>query len=152
MCKAEGTKMNNLINKLPEELRPKYKAQACECCDVVECLKVVAALKLWLDWGYRDVEFSVPLVLGRKKCFVDVLARKGEDVVGVECMPSLSLGWLREQMALLRRCLPPNTYFVLVFPPTASKRLEKATFLVDEVWVTNKDTSKVARSSTCQKE
>ncbi|MGD6852896.1 MAG: hypothetical protein ACQCN6_12630 [Candidatus Bathyarchaeia archaeon] len=147
--------MTDLINKLPEELRAKYAAQACECCDVVECLKVAAVLKLWCDRGYRDVEFCVPLVLGRKKFFVDVLARKGEVVVGVECMPSLNLGWLRGRMRLLRRCLGPDTYFVIVFPSTVGKRVDKAAFLADEVWVTDEDNGKVERMmfvSVCHKE
>ncbi len=146
--------MADVINKLPEELRAKYRAQACECCDVVECLKVVAALNLWFNRGYRDIAFSVPLVLGRKKFFVDVLARREDCVVGVECMPSLSLGWLRARMALLRRCLPPGTHYVIVFPSTVSKRVERAAFLADEVWVTNEDNSKVASMmfvGTCHK-
>ncbi|MCL5877551.1 MAG: hypothetical protein M1540_07055 [Candidatus Bathyarchaeota archaeon] len=128
--------------------------QACVCCDVVECLKVVAALKLWCNRGYRDVEFSVPLTLGKKKFFVDVLARREDVVVGVECMPSANLGWLRARMALLRRCLPPNTYFVLVFPSTVGERVDKAAFLADEVWVTDEDNSKVASMrfiSVCHK-
>ncbi len=144
----------NPADKLPEELRAKYETQACECCDVVECLKVAAALKLWCNRGYRDIEFSVPLVLGRKKFFVDVLARKGDCVVGVECMPNLNLGWLRGRMALLRRCLPSNTYLVIVFPSTVGERVNRAAFLADEVWVTDEDNSKVARMmfvSTCHK-
>ncbi len=136
--------MNNFANKLPEELRAKYEAQACVCCDVVECLKVASALKLWHNRGYRDIAFSVPLVLGRKKFFVDVLARKGAGVVGVECMPSLNLGWLRGRMALLRRCLPSGTYYVIVFPSTVGERVNRAAFLADEVWVADEDNSKVA--------
>jgi hypothetical protein len=46
-------------------------------------------------------------------------------------------------MALLRRCLPPNTYFV-VFPSTVGKRVDKAAFLADEILVTDEDTSRVA--------
>jgi hypothetical protein len=145
--------VNKLSSNLPEELRAKYGSQAFVCCDVVECLKVAAALKLWFNRGYRDVDFSVPLVLNREKLFVDVLARGENGVVGVECMPSLSLGWLCERMGLLRRCLP-EAYLIIVFPATVGKRVEKATFLADEVWVTNKDNSKVESMmfvGTCHK-
>jgi hypothetical protein len=148
-CKAT----QKLTDKLPEELRAKYTAQACECCDMVECLKVAAALKLWFNRGYRDVDFGVPFVLGCEKLFVDVLARGENGVVGVECMSSLSLVWLRERLGLLRRCLP-EAYFVIVFPATVGKRVEKATFLADEVWVTNKDNSMVESMmfvGTCHK-
>lgn len=146
-------KSDLIINKLPEELKAKYEAQAFVCCDVIECLKVAAALKLWVNRSYRDVDFSVPFVLGREKLFVDVLARGENGVVGVECMSSLSLGLLRERMGLLRRCLP-EAYFVIVFPATVGKRVEKATFLADEVWVTNKDNSMVESMmfvGTCHK-
>jgi hypothetical protein len=136
--------MDNIANKLPEELRAKYQTQACVCIDVVECLKVAAALKLWCDRGYREIAFSVPLALGRKKFFVDVLAKKEDHTVGVECMPSPNLGWLRERMALLRRCLPPDTYYVIVFPSSTDKRVNKAAFLADEVWVTDETNSKVS--------
>jgi hypothetical protein len=47
-------------------------------------------------------------------------------------------------MALLRRCFPSNGYFVIVFPSTVSKRVNKAAFLADEVWVTDETNSKVA--------
>jgi hypothetical protein len=136
--------MSILINKLPEELREKYQTQACVCIDVVECLKVAATLKLWFNRSYRDIDFSVPLALGRKKFFVDVLAKREDGVVAVECVPSVNLGWLRERMALLRRCFPSNGYFVIVFPSTVSKRVNKAAFLADEVWVTDETNSKVA--------
>ncbi|MCL5876405.1 MAG: hypothetical protein M1540_01160 [Candidatus Bathyarchaeota archaeon] len=135
--------MDDPINKLPEELRAKYRIQACVCCDVVECLKVAAALKLWRDRGYRDIEFASPLTFGRKKFFVDVLAKKEDHVVGVVCMLSLHLGWLRWQVKRLRHCLPPSTYFVIVFPSTVGERVDRAAFLADEVWVTSEDNSKV---------
>lgn len=137
--------MDNIAKKLPEILRAKYQTQACVCIDVVECLKVAATLKLWFNRSYRDIEFSVPLTLGRKKFFVDVLAKREDGVVAVECVPSLNLGWLREQMGLLRRSFPSNGYFIIVFPSTVGKRVKKAMFLADEIWVTNKDNSKVAR-------
>ncbi len=97
----------------------------------------------------------MPLTWGRKKFFVDVLARKGDGVVGVECMPSLNLGWLRGRMVLLRRCLGPDTYFVIVFPSTVGKRVDRAAFLADKVWVTDEDNGKVERMmfvSVCHKE
>ncbi|XHH07934.1 MAG: hypothetical protein ACFCUE_10190 [Candidatus Bathyarchaeia archaeon] len=137
--------MNNLlINKLHEGLRAKYSRQTCECCDVVECLKVATALKLWYDREHHDIEFSVPFALRKKKFFVDVLAHKENCVVVVECMPSLNLGWLRVRMALLHRCLPPSAHYVIVFPSSEGKRVDKAAILSDEIWVTNEDNSKVA--------
>ncbi len=142
------------ISKLPEELRAKYEAQACECCDVVECLKVTAALKLWHNRGYRDIAFSAPVVCRKKTLFLDVLAKDEKGVVGVECMPSPNWGWLRERMAKLRRCLPPNSYLVIIFAATDSERVNKAVFLADEVWVANEDNSKVASmmfASVCHK-
>lgn len=145
---------SKIISKLPEELRAKYKMQARTCCDRVECLKVAAALKLWGDRGYRDIEFGVPLVFRKKMVFVDVLARNEDGVVGVVCMPSLHLGWLRGQVAQLRRCLPPNCYLVIVSPSTVGERVNRAAFLADEVWVTDKDNSEVASMmfvSVCRK-
>jgi hypothetical protein len=50
---------------------------------------------------------------------------------------------------------PPNTYFVIVFPSTVGKRVDKVMFLADEVWVTDETNSKVASMmfiSTCHKE
>gem|GEM_PF-1773307 len=140
------TSKNNegLADRLPDELMAKYKAQTCACCYIVECLKVAAALKLWCDRGYRDVEFSVPLALGRKKFFVDVLAKKEDQVVGVVCMPRLHLRWLRCHIKRLNHCLPPDSYIVIVFPSTTGKRVSKAAFLADEVWVTDETNSKVA--------
>ena len=145
---------SEIISKLPEELRAKYQMQSRACCDGVECLKVAAALKLWYDRGYRDIEFGVPLVFRKKTVFVDVLTRNGDGVVGVVCMPSFHLGWLRGQVALLRRCLPPNCYLVIVFPSTVGERVNRAAFLADEVWVTDEDNSKVASMmfvSVCRK-
>jgi hypothetical protein len=151
---GESTPMENIAYKLPEELRAKYQTQACVCVNVVERLKVAAALKLWFNRSYRDIEFSVPLALGRKKFFVDVLAKRADGVVGVECVPSVNLGWLRERMALLRRSFPSDGYFVIVFPSTVGKQVDRATFLADEVWVTDETNSKVASMmfvSTCHK-
>jgi len=66
-------------------------------------------------------------------------------VVGVECCSRLDWDWLRGQMAQLRGCLPANSYLVVVFPSNVAERANKAAYLADEVWVTNKDNSKVER-------
>jgi hypothetical protein len=56
-------------------------------------------------------------------------------------------GWLLHSF-------PSKGYFSIVFPSTVGKRVKKATFLADEVWVTNKDNNKVVRMmfvSACHK-
>ncbi len=137
--------MEGVINKLPEELRANYRASR-KGSAMVEGLKVVAALKLWVNRGYRELGFEVPCEFGGKTFFVDVLARDAEGVVGVECMSSLHLGWLRWRIAQLRRCLPPNSYLIAVFPFGVDEgRVDRVVGLVDEVWVTDKDNSKVER-------
>jgi hypothetical protein len=137
-CKAK-----NPADKLPEELRENYTNHARKGSAVVENLKVAAALKLWCDRGYRTVGFGVPCDFGEKTFYVDVLARDAGGMVGVECASHLHLDWLRRQVARLRRCLPPNSYLILVFPSTVAERVDRAVELVDEVWVTGKDNSKV---------
>jgi hypothetical protein len=128
-----------LINKLPEELRANYESSSRRCSVVVECLKVAAALKLWVDRGYRQLGFGVESEDGGKSFYVDVLANGDNGMVGVECASSLHLGWLRWQVKKLRRYLPPNSYIIIVFPENVGEQAEKAVELADEVWVTGKD-------------
>ena len=106
---------------------------------VVEGLKVAAALKLWVDRGYRQLGFGVESDVGGKSFYVDVLAHDANGMVGVECVSSLHLGWLRWQVKQLRRYLPPNSHIIIVFPENVGEQAEKATELADEVWVTGKD-------------
>jgi hypothetical protein len=77
--------------------------------------------------------------------YVDVLARDTDGMVGVECASSVNLGWLRRRVAQLRVCLPPDTYLVIVFPSSEGECADRAVELADEVWVTGKDNTKVAR-------
>jgi hypothetical protein len=49
------------------------------------------------------------------------------------------MGRLRRQIAQLRRYLPPNSCIIVVFPANVGEQAEKATKLVDEVWVTGKN-------------
>jgi hypothetical protein len=137
--------IKNLADKLPEELRTIYD-RARKGSEVVERLKVAAALKLWGDRGYREVGFGVPCDFGGRTAYVDVLARDADDVVGVECVSRLHLGWLRWRIAQLRRCLPPDGYLVIIFPSNVDdKQVDKVVGLVDEVWVTGKDKTEVER-------
>ena len=131
--------MEGIINKLPEELRANYEMQARKCSSVVECLKVAAALKLWVDRGYREIGFEVPSDFGGKTFFVDVLARDADGMVGVECASRLHLGWLRWRVAQLRGCLPPKSWLVVVFPSSVDERVERVVGLADEVWIVGKD-------------
>ena len=128
------------IAKLPEELRANYMMHARKSSAVIEQLRVAAALKLWNDRGYRDIRFDVPMICSGKTVFVKVLARNAEGVVvGVECASSLKLGRLRERVALLRGCLPPNSWIIAVFPESVGEGVKKAAKLADEVWVTGKN-------------
>jgi 16S RNA G1207 methylase RsmC len=135
----------SLLAELPEELKANYQTQTYKCSPTIERLKVTAALKLWCDRGYRDIEFGVRRSCGEQRVFVDVLAKNEDCMVGVECASSVHLGWLHWQVAQLRRCLPPNSYLVIVFPLGAGtdSGVKKATSLVDEVWITGKDNNKV---------
>ena len=127
------------ISKLPEELRANYRINR-KGFAVIEQLRVAAALKLWNARGYRDIKFDVPMSLDGKTVFVKVLAKNAEGVVvGVECASAVRSGWLRERVALLRGCLPPNCWIVAVFPASAGERAKKAAKLVDEVWVIGKN-------------
>ena len=55
----EQTSLSLLTHKLPEELRANYNSSEHKCSAVVEGLKVAAALKLWVDRGYRAFGFGV---------------------------------------------------------------------------------------------
>jgi hypothetical protein len=130
---------DNVASKLPEELRANYNSSAHRCSSVVEGLKVAAALKLYVDRGYRELGFGVESEDGGKSVYVDVLALDADGIVGVECVSSLHLGWLRWRVKQLRRYLPQNSHIILVFPQNVGKQAEKAVKLADEVWVTGKD-------------
>ena len=128
------------VDKLPEELRANYKRHARKGSSVIEHLRVAAALKLWEARGYRDIRFDVPMTFGGKTFFVKVLARNEEGVVvEVECASSLKLGWLRRRVVLLRGCLPPGSWLIVVFPANVGERVKKVAKLADEVWVTGKN-------------
>ncbi|MCW4018064.1 MAG: hypothetical protein NWF00_05230 [Candidatus Bathyarchaeota archaeon] len=137
--------MADVINKLPADLRANYRANR-KSSPVIEQLKVAAALKLWGARGYREIGFEVPSDFEGTTFYVNVLARNAEGMVGVECVSRFHLGWLRGRVAQLRRCLPADSYLVVVFPFGVDEgRIDKVVRLVDEIWVTDKDNSKVAR-------
>ncbi|MCW4024518.1 MAG: hypothetical protein NWF01_05725 [Candidatus Bathyarchaeota archaeon] len=143
-----------ITSNLPHELRVNYRVNR-KNSPLIEQLKVVAALKLWEHRGFRDAQFEVPLSFGGQRVFVKVLARNEDGVVAVECCSKLMLGWLRGRVALLRGCLPADTYLVVVFPSGVGERVDVTAGLADEVWVTNKDNSKVERMmfmSVCHRE
>jgi hypothetical protein len=135
--------IKNLADKLLEELRANYKTNR-KSSPIIERLKVVAALKLWENRGFRDVRFEVPLPFGGRTVFVKVLAREGERLVGVECLSGLDWGWLRGRVALLHGCLPVDSYLIIIFPSAVDEQASRAAYLADEVWVTDKDNSRVA--------
>ena len=129
----------NQADKLPEELRANYMRYTRKGSAVIEQLRVAAALKLWNARGYRDIRFDVPMPCSEKTFFIKVLAKNADVVVGVECASSLKLGLLRERVAQLRGCLPPNSWVIAVFPSNVGERVKKGAKLVDEVWVTGKN-------------
>ncbi len=131
--------MSKIIDKLPDELRANYKSSERKGSAVIESLKVAAALKLWVDRGYRSMGFEVESEDGGESFYVDVLAHNADGLVGVECASSLNMGQLRRQIAQLRRYLPPNSYIIAVFPENVGEQAKKATKMVDEVWVTGKN-------------
>ncbi len=128
-----------VADKLPEELRASYKINR-KGSPVIEGLKVAAALKLWNDRDYRDIKFEVPLIFGGKTVSIKVLAHDVEGgVVGVECVSSVNLGWLGGRVGQLRRCLPADSYLVVVFPSGVDERVREVVELADEVWITGKN-------------
>jgi hypothetical protein len=150
---ANNFPLTDFADKLPKELKVNYQTNH-KRSPVIEQLKVVAALKLWDNRNYRDVRFEVALPFGGRTVFVKVLAKDKNHLVGVECAPCLDLGWLRGRMAQLRGCLPPDSYLVIILPLNAAKRANKAAYLADEVWITDKDNNKVEQTmfiSVCHK-
>ncbi|MCL5876696.1 MAG: hypothetical protein M1540_02665 [Candidatus Bathyarchaeota archaeon] len=130
---------DDVADRLPEDLRASY-SDARKGSEVIESLKVAAALKLWVDRGYREMGFEVSSDLGGKTFYIDVLAKDDERMVGVECDSGVDLGRLRRRVALLRRSLPEGSYLVVVFPFGVEERhVDEAVELADEVWVTGKD-------------
>jgi hypothetical protein len=130
----------NPIDKLPEPLKTNFKQYAFKCSSAIYQLKAAAALKLWKDRGYRDITFDEPMPYGGKSVFVKVLIRKEDNtMIGVECATTLRLQRLSARIALLRACLPPDSYVIAVFPETAGDGVTKATNFADEVWITGKD-------------
>ncbi len=136
--KKEQTNVS-LTEKLPQQLKESYKASR-KSSPVVEGLKVAAVLKLWNDRDYRDIRFDVPMPLGGKTVIVKVLAKDAEGgVVGVECVSSVNLGWLDGRIAQLRRCLPSDSWLVVVFPSNVDEQVREVVELADEVWITGKN-------------
>ncbi|MCL5876505.1 MAG: hypothetical protein M1540_01675 [Candidatus Bathyarchaeota archaeon] len=132
--------VNDVADRLPEELRENYEGHTRKGSAVVEGLKVAAALKLWCDRGYREMGFEVSSDLGGKTFHIDVLAKDAESMVGVECTSNPKMGQLRKRIEQLRNSLPTNSYLVIIFPFGVDERhVDKAVELVDEVWVTGKD-------------
>jgi hypothetical protein len=131
-------KDTNPTDKLPEELKAIYNGTR-KSSAAVESLKVAAALKLWVDRGYRQLGFGVESDVDGKTFYVDVLAHDARGMVGVECACSLNMGRLRRQIEQLRGCLTPDSYIIAVFPSNVGERVKKAIRLVDEVWVTGKN-------------
>ncbi len=130
----------NPADKLPEELRGNYNSSERKGSAVVENLKVAAALKLWVDRGYRQLGFGVESDVDGKTFYVHVLAHDdARGMVGVECACSLNLGRLRRRIEQLRGCLTPDSYLIAVFPEAVGEQVKKALRLVDEVWVTGKN-------------
>lgn len=138
--KKEQTNPNHPTNKLPAELKTTYINQAHKSSTIIEQLKIAAALKLWNNRDYRDIQFDAPMVFGERTVFVKVLAKNTDGrVVGIECASDAKLGWLRERVALLQACLPSGSYLIVVFPETAGEQAEKAAEFADEIWVTGKN-------------
>jgi hypothetical protein len=107
----------------------------------------VAALKLWFDRGYREFGFGVPSDVEGRTVYVDVLAQDAEGMVGVECVSRPNLARLRGRIAWLRRCLPDGCYLVVVLPFGIDEDyVDRVVELADEVWVTDKDNTKVERT------
>ena len=125
---------------MPAELRTNYEYSERKGSAEVETLKVAAALKLWVNRGYREFGFEVSSDLGGRTFYVDVLAKDEDGMVGVECASGINLGRLRRRVAQLRRSLPESSYLVIVFPfGVDDKLVDKAVGLADEVWAVGKN-------------
>jgi hypothetical protein len=135
------TKDTNPEDKLPEKLKKNYKKNH-KNSPKIEDLKIAAALKLWNDRDYRDIQFEVPMACGgkTKTVFVKVLAKHADGtLVGVECASTAKRKQLRERLTKLQSCLPPGTYIIAVFPEALEKQAEKAAQFTDEVWIIGKN-------------
>jgi hypothetical protein len=129
----------NLTQELPQQLKEEYR-KSRKNSPAIEALKVAAALKLWNDRGFRDIKFDVPVAYGGKTMFIKVLAKHEEGTVfGVECASNVRLGYLKQRLSALQKCIPKDSYIVSVFPETASEKAEESVTLADEVWVTGKN-------------
>jgi hypothetical protein len=125
--------------ELPEELKTNYIKQAHKTSHAIERLKIMAALKLWNDRNYHDIQFDVPITRNGKTVFAKVLTKNAEGlVIAIECTSVLRSKRLRARIELLRNCLP-NSYIIAVFPSTAGEKVEKVIGLTDELWVTGKN-------------
>ncbi len=99
----------------------------------------MAALKLWNDRGYRDIQFDVPITCSGKTVYVKVLTKNEEGMnIVIECASVVKPKRFRARIAHLRNCLT-NSYIIAVFPSTAGEKVEKAAELTDELWVTGKN-------------
>jgi hypothetical protein len=101
----------------------------------IEDLEIAAAYRLWKERGFRDITLNTPMTCNGKRFRVKVLAKnKKGKTVGVECALTVRLERLRQRIATLRGCLPPNSYIIAVFPEIDGKTNEKVKQFVDEVW------------------
>ena len=114
---ALHNEIKNLTNKLPEELREKYKIYSHKNSAIIEQLKVAAVLKFWNDRGVRDIKFDVPIVFGNKTVFVKVLAKHAQRArcLGLSVPQRLSWVGLGSGLRCCRRVCP-YTVTCLRFP------------------------------------
>ncbi|XHH08341.1 MAG: hypothetical protein ACFCUE_12320 [Candidatus Bathyarchaeia archaeon] len=124
---------NKGTKKLPEGAGINHKIRR-KNASIVKQLKIDAAFKLWKERGFRNITLNVPMTHNGKRVMVKVLARKKGTTVGVECATTVRLERLRQKIATLRGCLPPNSYIIAVFPEIDGKTNEKVKKFVDEVW------------------
>ncbi len=126
--------MTALIDKLPKELRTNYQ-KSRKNSPTIETLKIAAALKLWNDRGFEDIQFDVPMTIAGKHFFVKVLAKHSIGTVfGVECVSNVRLSWLRVRLLTLQLCLPHESYIVAVLPHFAENKFKKILLFADEIW------------------
>ncbi len=127
---AKEAPPNNPADKQPKKPKTNRKNTS-----IVKDLKINAALKLWKERGFRHITLNVPMTYNGKRFRVKVLARKKGKTVAVECAGTVRPERLRQKIATLRACLPPDSTIIAAFPQTASKNAEKAAKLVEEIWV-----------------
>ncbi len=129
----------NPTNNLPQEIKQAYKTSR-KNSPAIETLKLAAAQKLHSARDCTNIKFDTPAIFGKKTIYIKVQGKHPDGTVfAAECATKVKLSRLRERVAVIKTCLPKDSYIVLVFPEDCYERSRRAVKLADEVWITGKN-------------